>query len=74
MENLDDDLIAGIHQFTCPFNLSRHPSIVLRCGQTKDNMPIVFQLIGKYFDEKTLLSIGRAFQSNTEWHTTHPNI
>ena len=74
MENLDDDLIAGIHRFTCPFNLSCHPSIVLPCGQTEDSMPIVFQLIGKYFDEKTLLSIGRVFQSNTEWHTTHPNI
>ena len=52
MENLDDDLIAGIHQFTCPFNLSRHPSLVLQSGHTNDNMPIVFQLIGKHFDEK----------------------
>ena len=74
MENLDDDLIAGIHQFTCPFNLSRHPSIVLQSGQTQDNMPIVFQLIGKYFDEKTLIAAGAAFQAKTRWHTRHPDM
>ena len=74
MENLDDDLIAGIHQFTCPFNLSRHPSIVLQSGHTNDNMPIVFQLIGKHFDEKTLIDLGTAFQSNTHWHTVHPKL
>ncbi|MEM7467417.1 MAG: amidase [Pseudomonadota bacterium] len=74
MENLDDDLIAGIHQFTCPFNLSRHPSIVLPCGVTENNMPIVFQLIGKYFDEQTLIAVGHEFQSNTRWHNRHPDI
>ena len=74
MLSLDDDLIAGIHQFTCPFNLSRHPSIVLSCGVTDDNMPIVFQLIGKYFDEQTLINVGHAFQLNTHWHQRHPDL
>ena len=74
MSNLDDDLIAGIHQFTCPFNLSRHPSIVLRCGTTPHNMPIVFQLIGKHFDEQTLIALGHLYQSRTEWHRIHPVI
>lgn len=72
MNDLDDDLIAGIHQFTCPFNLSRHPCLVLKCGKTSDNMPIVFQLIGKYFDEHTLVKLGHQFQNHTDWHLDHP--
>ena len=74
MNNIDDDLIAGIHQFTCPFNLSRHPSLVLSCGKTSDNMPIVFQLIGKYFDEQTLINLGHHFQNHSDWHLSHPKI
>lgn len=72
MSRIDDDLIAGLHRFTCPFNMSGHPGIVLPCGFTPDRTPIVFQLIGRRFAEEQLLAAGHAFQANTHWHRVFP--
>lgn len=74
MEHLDDELIAGIHRFTCPFNLSRHPAIVLPCGFTADNTPIVFQLMAPWFAEAQLISAGSAYQAATTWHGRQPAL
>lgn len=73
MARIDDELIAGLHRFTCPFNMSGHPGIVLPCGFTADRTPIVFQLIGRRFAEDQLLSAGHAFQMHTDWHHVHPS-
>ena len=37
-------------------------------GFTDDGLPIGFQLIGKHFDEPTVLRAGDAFQKSTDWH------
>jgi len=74
MRNIDDDIIAGLHRFTCPFNLSGNPAIVLPNGCTADGMPIVFQLIGRHFDEAMLVRAGRAYQAHTEWHERYPDL
>ncbi len=74
MHNIDDDIIAGLHRYTCPFNLSGNPAIVLPNGNTAAGLPIVFQLIGKHFDEALLLGAGHAFQHATDWHRRHPAV
>lgn len=71
-EHVDDELIAGLHRFTCPFNMSRHPGIVLPCGFTADRTPIVFQLVGRHFGESELFAAAHAFQQVTDWHRVHP--
>lgn len=70
MANIDDELIAGLHRFTCPFNLSGHPGIVLPCGSNAAGLPIVFQLIEPHFTEEQLIAAGGAYQSTTQWHET----
>lgn len=72
MARVDDGLIAGLHRFTCPFNMSGHPGIVLPCGFTNERTPIVFQLVGRRFAEASLFSAGHAFQSATAWHSVRP--
>jgi aspartyl-tRNA(Asn)/glutamyl-tRNA(Gln) amidotransferase subunit A len=37
-------------------------------------MPIGLQIIGKPFDEVTVLKVADAFERNTEWHLKHPPI
>jgi amidase len=74
MNRMDDDLIAALHRFTCPFNMTGHPGIVLPCGFTTDRAPIVFQLIGRKFAEDILLGAGHAYQMATDWHTVHPTL
>lgn len=73
MADIDDDLIAGLHRFTCPFNLSGSPGLVLPCGFNDAGLPIVFQLVGRHFEEHLLVAAGAAYQAKTDWHLRRPS-
>lgn len=49
--------------YTVPVNIAGVPAISVNCGYDKDHMPIGMQLIGKAFDEQTILSAAHAFES-----------
>jgi nitric oxide reductase NorQ protein len=49
--------------FTITANLAGIPGISVPCGKTVDGLPIGLQLLGKHFDESTLLRIGHAFET-----------
>ena len=66
------ELIAALQRYTCPFNLSGHPSLTLPGGVSETGMPIGFQLIARHLGEATLLRAGAAFQRATGWHRRHP--
>ena len=55
-------------RFTRLFNLTGHPALSVPCGFTADGLPIGMQIVGKAFDEETILRVGRAFEKATEWH------
>jgi len=48
--------------YTVPVNIAGVPGLSVNCGYDKDHMPIGMQLIGKAFDERTILSAGHAFE------------
>ena len=44
--------------YTVPVNLAGLPGISVPCGLGREsNMPVGFQIIGKYFDEETVLRV-----------------
>jgi aspartyl-tRNA(Asn)/glutamyl-tRNA(Gln) amidotransferase subunit A len=43
---------------TCPVNLAGLPALSVPCGFGEMELPIGFQIIGDYFDEKSILNIG----------------
>lgn len=49
--------------YTVPVNIAGLPAISMPCGADKDGMPIGMQLIGKAFDENTLIRAGWAFEN-----------
>jgi aspartyl-tRNA(Asn)/glutamyl-tRNA(Gln) amidotransferase subunit A len=49
--------------FTITANLAGIPGISLPCGKTASGLPIGLQMLGKHFDESTLLRIGHAFET-----------
>jgi len=53
-------------------NLTGYPSLALPCGFSTSGLPIGFQLLGRPFDEATLLRVGNAYECATEWHDAHP--
>ncbi|BCB95765.1 glutamyl-tRNA(Gln) amidotransferase subunit A [Dissulfurispira thermophila] len=60
--------------FTISVNLAGVPAISIPCGFTQDNLPIGLQIIGKYFDEGSILKIAYAYEQSTEWHLRRPNL
>jgi aspartyl-tRNA(Asn)/glutamyl-tRNA(Gln) amidotransferase subunit A len=58
---------------TVPVNLSGVPSISLPCGFS-DGLPIGLQIMGKHFDEETIIRTAYTFEQNTEFHTRSPEV
>lgn len=59
---------------TTPANVSGHPALSVCCGFTKAGLPIGLQLIGRRFDEATLLRIGDAYERATPWRERRPVV
>jgi aspartyl-tRNA(Asn)/glutamyl-tRNA(Gln) amidotransferase subunit A len=60
--------------FTISVNLAGVPGISVPCGFTPGNLPIGLQLIGRHFDEETLLKASFAYEQSTEWHERKPAL
>ncbi|HEY2944397.1 MAG TPA: Asp-tRNA(Asn)/Glu-tRNA(Gln) amidotransferase subunit GatA [Vicinamibacteria bacterium] len=59
--------------FTVPANLAGIPGLSLPCGFA-DGLPVGLQLLGRPFDEATLLRAGHAYQSLTTHHLARPPL
>ncbi|MBI5098615.1 MAG: Asp-tRNA(Asn)/Glu-tRNA(Gln) amidotransferase subunit GatA [Nitrospirae bacterium] len=74
-EKTDDPLqmyLADI--FTISVNLAGVPGISIPCGFTSQNLPVGLQIIGKHFDEETLLKTAYAYEQATDWHKRKPKL
>ena len=60
--------------FTIPVNLAGLPGLSVPAGFTKSGLPIGLQIIGKAFDEATLLRTARAYEAATSWHERKPGL
>jgi len=72
-EKTDDPLqmyLADV--FTVSANLAGLPGISVPCGFAKEGVPIGFQLMGRMFDEATLLRVADAYERRTDWHRHSP--
>jgi aspartyl-tRNA(Asn)/glutamyl-tRNA(Gln) amidotransferase subunit A len=67
------DITSQLISFTRPANLTGFPAISLPCGYTRDELPIGLQIIGRPFDEATVMRIAYAYEQSTPWHRRRPN-
>jgi aspartyl-tRNA(Asn)/glutamyl-tRNA(Gln) amidotransferase subunit A len=71
------DPLAQYHDrpsFTRPFNLTGQPALSIPCGFSRAGLPIGLQIAGRPFDEATVLRLGHAYESATDWHTRVPAL
>lgn len=74
-EKIDDPLQMYLSDiFTISVNLAGVPAISIPCGFTSNNLPIGLQLIGKHFDEETVLKAAYAYEQSTDWHKRKPDL
>ncbi|MFA6249991.1 MAG: Asp-tRNA(Asn)/Glu-tRNA(Gln) amidotransferase subunit GatA [Candidatus Shapirobacteria bacterium] len=60
--------------YTCCINVAGLPALALPGGFNSNNLPIGFQLIGNYFEEAKLFSVGHQFQQLTDYHLKVPSL
>ncbi len=58
--------------FTYPFNLTGQPAASVPCGFTKDGLPIGLQIVGRRFDDVTVLRASAAFETARPWMARRP--
>jgi amidase len=51
---------------TAPFDVTGHPGLSIPCG-ISSGLPIGLMLIGRHFDDATLLRLGFAYEQSVDW-------
>lgn len=64
-EQLTDSISCLMDQCTVPVNLAGLPAIAVPCGKDNNQLPIGFQLIGRRFEDASLLGFARVFEKET---------
>ena len=67
-------VIQRLTRFTRPINYLGLPSLAIPAGFTPSGLPVGMQLIGRSFDEATVLTIGAAFQRASDFHARVPTL
>ncbi len=60
--------------YTISINLAGLPALSLPCGFDAAGLPIGLQIIGRHFDESTVLRVAYAYEQFTEWHKRKPTL
>ncbi len=67
-EKKDDPISMYLNDiFTVPVNLAGLPAISVPAGYDKNNLPLGLQLIGKPFDEQTILNLSLAIEKRADF-------
>jgi aspartyl-tRNA(Asn)/glutamyl-tRNA(Gln) amidotransferase subunit A len=66
--------LLGWLSFTYPFNISGHPAATIPCGWSSEGLPIGMQIVGKRFDELTVLQVSKAFEDISPWQDKRPIV
>ncbi len=73
-EKIDDPLTMYLSDvYTVPINLAGVPGIALPCGFA-GGLPVGLQIVGRPFDEATILRVAHAFEQATTFHTARPPL
>jgi aspartyl-tRNA(Asn)/glutamyl-tRNA(Gln) amidotransferase subunit A len=60
--------------FTSPFNVGGNPALSICSGFDTRGLPYSLQIVGKLFDEATVLRAGDAYERATPWRGKRPTL
>jgi aspartyl-tRNA(Asn)/glutamyl-tRNA(Gln) amidotransferase subunit A len=65
---------TGSPVYNRPFSFIGFPSLGLPCGFTVKGLPLGLQLVGRPFDERTILSLAAAYEAEAPWTGEAPPL
>ncbi|HLG69303.1 MAG TPA: Asp-tRNA(Asn)/Glu-tRNA(Gln) amidotransferase subunit GatA [Chloroflexota bacterium] len=73
-EKVNDPLAMYLNDvLTIPVNMAGLPGMSIPCGFS-EGLPVGLQIIGKAFDEETILRVAYCYQQHTDFHTKRPAL
>jgi aspartyl-tRNA(Asn)/glutamyl-tRNA(Gln) amidotransferase subunit A len=74
-EKIDDPLAMYLSDtYTISANLAGLPALSVRCGFDGAGLPIGMQIVGKPFDEPTILNLAYSYEQSTPWGEYKPDL
>ncbi|MCG8547454.1 MAG: amidase [Alphaproteobacteria bacterium] len=76
-QRLDDHSTVSFWQkpkITTVFNVTAGPALAICAGYSDDGLPLPMQIVGRPFDDATVLRVGHAFEQATEWRQRRPDL
>src|SRR5262249_48829169 len=65
---------ADMRSLTRPVSLTGLPALAVPCGFTSNGLPVSMQLVGRAWEESTVLRIGHVYEQAAGWHTRRPPL
>src|SRR5205807_8724748 len=59
---------------TMPFDVTGNPAMSIPTGFSASGLPLSMQIVGRAFDEPTVLGIGAAFEAATKLYERRPSF
>ena len=59
--------------YTYPFNLTQQPAASVPCGFTPAGLPAGLHIVGRMFDDMTVMHIAKAYEQATEFYKMRPS-
>jgi aspartyl-tRNA(Asn)/glutamyl-tRNA(Gln) amidotransferase subunit A len=74
LDSFPPDWPLGISLQTIAYNVIGNPALVLPVGYSASGLPFGMQIVGRWFDEPTVLRIGRAFEIASRTLKRRPGV
>lgn len=71
-DSYSESIMSSYVRLSCPANLTGLPALSVPCGVDGQGLPLGLQIIGRAFDEATVLRVGAAYERATTWHQLRP--
>ena len=67
--SIEDNMRSVLNMInnTCQADLTGHPAISVPCGKNDDDLPIGLMLIGRHFDDFTVLKVADSIEKSGDW-------
>ena len=68
VDGLAFPILLSLPIFTVVWDGLGHPALTVPMGFTDAGLPLGLQIVGRHWDEATVLRVGDAYQRDTDWH------